>query len=168
MNRFISLSGVFLIMLSGCLSRPDNKSQRSEEKESDLIEFNRSLLVKDRALIREYSEKEKLPVKETSTGLWYLEVKRGEGPEIRLGDNVKFDFECSLLDGTVCYRGTTSLKVGYAEAASGVTEGLQMMNPGSEFMFIIPPYLAYGLTGDGDKIPGRSILIYRIRLREII
>lgn len=167
MTRLILLSIAVMLSLPACLSRPDTKSSALQNRESDLIDFNRSLLVKDRALITEYTEKEKLPVKETSTGLWFLEMKSGEGPEIKLGDNVKYDFECTLLDGTMCYRGTSSLKVGYADAASGVTEGLQMMNTGSEFMFIIPPYLAYGITGDGNKIPGRSILIYKIRIREI-
>ncbi|HUW91777.1 MAG TPA: FKBP-type peptidyl-prolyl cis-trans isomerase [Bacteroidales bacterium] len=168
MNRLFPLSVAVMITLSGCLTRPDNKSSDAGGKESDMIEFNRSLLVKDRALITDFAKEAKLSLTETSTGLWYFEMKRGAGPEIELGDDVKFDFECALLDGTVCYSGTTSLKVGYADAASGVTEGLQMMNPGSEFMFIIPPYLAYGITGDGNRIPGRSILIYRIRIREVI
>jgi len=167
MKRLIPLFFAFVISFSGCLSRPDSKSPDSRNNESDLIEYNRSLLVKDRAQITAYSEKEKLPVKETATGLWFLETRSGEGPVVELGDNVKFDFECSLIDGTLCYRGTSTLKVGYADAASGVTEGLQMMNTGSEFLFIIPPYLAYGHTGDGNKIPGRSILIYRIRIREV-
>ena len=51
-----------------------------------------------------------------------------------------------------------TIRVGYAGAESGVTEGLQMMSEGSDFIFIIPPYLAYGHTGDGDRIPGRAIL----------
>lgn len=168
MKRLIPLVFAIVIFLSGCLSRPDSKSSDPRNNDRDLIEYNRSLLVKDRALITAYTEKEKLPVKETLTGLWFLETKSGDGRKIELGNNVKFDFECSLLDGTLCYRGTSTLRVGYADAASGVTEGLQMMNTGSEYLFIIPPYLAYGHTGDGNKIPGRSILIYRIRIREVI
>jgi FKBP-type peptidyl-prolyl cis-trans isomerase len=167
MKRLIPLSIAVVISISGCLSRPDSKSSDPRNNDSDLIEYNRSLLVKDRALITEYAGKQNIPVKETSTGLWFLEMKSGKGPEIELGNNVKFDFECTLLDGTLCYRGTSSLRVGYADAASGVTEGLQMMNTGSEFMFIIPPYLAYGHTGDGNKIPGRAILIYKIRIKEV-
>jgi len=42
-----------------------------------------------------------------------------------------------------------------------------MMQEGSDYLFIVPPYLAFGLTGDGAKIPGRAILIYRIRIRDI-
>ena len=168
MKRIVPWSLLILIILSGCLNKPDNKSSGDLGKESDLIEYNKSLLTKDRTLITEFAEEAGLAVRETSSGLWYLETKGGEGPEIKLGDDVKFDFECTLLSGTRCYSGTTSLKVGYADAASGVTEGLQMMNPGSEYLFIIPPYLAYGLTGDGNKIPGRSILIYKIRIKEVI
>jgi FKBP-type peptidyl-prolyl cis-trans isomerase FkpA len=168
MIRIVIWSLMIMIFLSGCLNKPDNRSTEALDKESELIEYNKSLLSKDRTLITEFAEETGLAVRETSTGLWYLETKGGEGPEIKLGDNVKFDFECTLLSGVRCYSGTTSLMVGYADAASGVTEGLQMMRPGSEFLFIIPPYLAFGLTGDGNKIPGRSILIYKIRIKEVV
>ncbi|MZQ80461.1 MAG: peptidylprolyl isomerase, partial [Bacteroidales bacterium] len=63
--------------------------------------------------------------------------------------------------------GNQTIRVGYTDAGSGVTEGLQMMQEGSDYLFIVPPYLAFGLTGDGAKIPGRAILIYRIRVRDI-
>jgi len=42
------------------------------------------------------------------------------------------------------------------------------MQEGSDFLFIVPPYLAFGLTGDGGKIPGRAILLHRIRIKDII
>ena len=99
--------------------------------------------------------------------MWYSVISSGDGRKIKTGDNVTFDYECSVIDGETCYSGSQTLKVGFADAGSGVTEGLQLMSPGSDYLFIIPPYLAYGITGDGNKIPGRAILIYRIRIKEV-
>lgn len=163
-----SLSLIVLLVISGCSNKPDNRSTPSLKSDEGLIEMNKSLIAKDRELITIFTERMQLKATESPTGLWFYEMKRGEGKEVKTGDNVMFDFECTLLNGTPCYSGTKSLRVGYNDAGSGVTEGLQMMRQGSEFLFIIPPYLAYGLTGDGNKIPGRSILIYKIRVREII
>jgi FKBP-type peptidyl-prolyl cis-trans isomerase len=37
-----------------------------------------------------------------------------------------------------------------------------MLKPGGEAIFIIPPFLAYGFVGDGNKIPSRAVIVYNI------
>jgi FKBP-type peptidyl-prolyl cis-trans isomerase FkpA len=159
---------LILILMAGCLNKPDSRSAAKPASEKDLIELNRSLITSDREVITGYISKSDLSFRETETGLWVSIVEKGGGEAIKTGDNVTYYYECSLINGNPCYSGSNSLRVGYASVERGVTEGLQMMKPGSDFIFIIPPYLAHGLTGDGGKIPGRSILIYRIRIKEVI
>lgn len=162
---------IFILLLAlfatRCQNKPDSRSISKNPSEAELIEMNKSLISQDQELIKAYLNKSDLKYKETDTGMWYSIISSGDGREINTGDNVTFDYECSLTDGTTCYSGSQTLRVGFADAGSGVTEGLQMMSLGSDFMFVIPPYLAYGITGDGNKIPGRAILIYRIRIKEI-
>ena len=159
---------LILIFLTGCLNKPDNKSSVKQAPGTDLIELNRSLITSDRQMITDYISKSDISFKETETGLWYSIVDKGGGEAIKTGDDVSYYFECKLIDGNPCYSGSNTLRVGYASVERGVTEGLQLMKPGSDYIFIIPPYLAHGLTGDGRKIPGRSILIYRIKIKEVI
>jgi len=159
---------MILIFLTGCLNKPDNKSFVKQAPETDLIELNRSLITSDRQMITDYISKSDISFRETETGLWYSIVDKGGGEAIKTGDDVSYYFECKLIDGNPCYSGSNTLRVGYASVERGVTEGLQLMKPGSDYIFIIPPYLAHGLTGDGRKIPGRSILIYRIKIKEVI
>jgi FKBP-type peptidyl-prolyl cis-trans isomerase FkpA len=156
-----------LMLLTSCYHRPGNKSAEKPSQQRDLIELNKSFISSDRKLIEEYVGKSRLDFSETGTGLWYSIVEKGGGETIKTGDSVTYDYECTLLDGDPCYSGSQTLRVGYAGAERGVTEGLEMMKKGSVYVFIIPPYLAYGLTGDGDKIPGRAILIYRITIKEV-
>jgi FKBP-type peptidyl-prolyl cis-trans isomerase len=159
---------LILIFITGCLNKPDSKSSAKPASETDLIELNRSLITSDREVITNYIGKSDLSFRETETGLWYSIVENGGGEAIKTGDDVSYYFECKLINGNPCYSGSNALRVGYASVERGVTEGLQLMKPGSDFIFIIPPYLAHGLTGDGRKIPGRSILIYRIKIKEVI
>ena len=156
-----------MLLASQCQNKPHSKGTAEIPSEADLIEMNRSLISRDKEVIKDYLKKADRQYKETGTGMWYSVISVGDGRNIQTGDNVTFDYECSIMDGETCYSGTQTLKVGFADAGSGVTEGLQLMSQGSDYLFIIPPYLAYGITGDGNKIPGRAILIYRIRINEV-
>ncbi len=164
----IALMIALVILAAGCQNKPDSRSKITPRTEAELIEINRSMLTQDREQITSYLSKTDRQFTETETGLWYSVLTDGTGPAVKTGDNVSFDYECTLLNGDPCYSGTQTIRVGYADTGSGVTEGLQLMQQGSDYLFIVPPYLAYGLTGDGAKIPGRAILIYRIRIRDII
>jgi len=105
---------------------------------------------------------------ESPTGLWYQIINEGEG--VILTDNVKvvLDYVCSLLDGTECYSSKTlgpkELILGRSSMESGMNEGLRMLKPGGEAIFIIPPFLAYGLPGDGKMIPPRAVIVYNVHI----
>jgi len=157
-----------ILLLSGCQNKPDTRSNATPRTEAELIEINRSLITQDRQQITGYLSKTNRQFTETNTGLWYSVIEAGKGQTIKTGNDVSYDFECTLLNGDPCYSGTQTIRVGYTDAGSGVTEGLQLMQEGSDYLFIVPPYLAFGLTGDGGKIPGRAILVYRIRIKDII
>jgi len=158
---------LLMFVVGGCQNKPDNKSIIAPRSEAELIELNRSMITEDRDAITAFLNKTNRTFTETKTGLWYSIIETGSGPTVKTGDNVSYDFDCTLLNGNPCYSGTQTIKVGFSDAGSGITEGLQMMQKGSDYLFIVPPYLAYGLTGDGGKIPGRAILVYRIRIKDI-
>ena len=159
---------MIMVLAAGCQNKPDTRSTASPRTEDELIQINRTMITQDREQINGYLKKTNRQFTETNTGLWYSVLENGSGPSVKTGDNVSYDFECTLLNGEPCYSGTQTIRVGYTDAGSGVTEGLQLMQEGSDYLFIVPPYLAFGLTGDGGKIPGRAILLYRIRIKDII
>ncbi len=165
--RLVPYIALIAVIAAGCQNKPDSRSKAAPRSEAELIEMNKSMITRDRSTIADYLGKSERKFTETNTGLWYSVIVNGTGPSVKTGDNVSFDYECSLLNSNPCYSGTQTIKVGYTDAGSGVTEGLQMMQKGSDYLFIVPPYLAFGLTGDGAKIPGRAILIYRIRIKDI-
>ena len=121
---------------------------------NEMADLNRYMVRKDRERIQNYIERKNLRMTETQTGFWYQILKEGEGETFREKDKIILDYECSLLDGTRCYSskelGPKELILGKSEIEAGLNEGLRLLKPGSEAIFIIPPFLAYGLIGDRE------------------
>jgi FKBP-type peptidyl-prolyl cis-trans isomerase FkpA len=142
--------------------------QDRQENTGKLVEINRILVKKDQQRIAGYLERKNLKMKETGTGLWYNIEKQGDGQLAAKGKTAVIEYTVSLLDGTVCYssktEGTKTFRIGMGGVESGLEEGILLMKTGGKATFILPPHLAYGLPGDGKKIPARSILLYEVEL----
>jgi len=165
--RYIAL---FLIM-AGMLSCNHSEVNRNDGKapgKKEMAEMNRYMVQKDRERIQNYIERKGLSMKETESGLWYQIISEGNGEYFSDNDRVVMDYSCFLLDGTKCYdskeSGYKEIILGRSELESGLNQGLRMLKPGGEALFILPPFLAYGLVGDGKKIPPRSVVVYNIRI----
>lgn len=133
----------------------------------ELADLNRYFVQKDRERIESYIERRGLKMTESATGMWYG-IKTGDsGNVFKEDDKIIFDYECSLLDGTICYRsseiGQKEVILGKTKIEAGLDQGLRMLKPGDQAVFIIPPFLAYGLTGDGRKIPAKAVIIYEVK-----
>ena len=133
-----------------------------------MADLNRYLIMKDRERIENFIERKHLRMEETSSGLWYHIRKEGEGSLLTDNDRVIFDYECTLLDGTFCYssenKGPRDVALGRSDLEAGLNEGLRLLRKGGEAIFILQPYLAFGLPGDGNKIPSRAVLVYEIKI----
>ncbi len=162
---------IFFLLFSAfvsCKSDTNKKKQVSGPDNKEMADLNRYFVQKDRERIQNYIERKNLKMSETSTGLWYQVTNTGEGDFYKEKDIVIMNYNCSLLDGTSCYSseelGPKEVILGRSEMEAGLNEGLRLLKPGAEAVFIIPPYLAYGLIGDRKMIPPRSILVYKIEI----
>jgi len=57
--------------------------------------------------------------------------------------------------------------LGSGNVESGLEEGVLLMRVGDKALMLMPPHLAHGLTGDGDCIQRRAIILYDIELVSI-
>lgn len=110
-------------------------------------------------------------VKVTDTGLQYEVVTAAdEGAKPSIDDTVSVHYVGTLTDGT-----EFDSSIARGEPASfplkgvipGWTEGLQLMNVGSKFRFVIPSDLAYGDRGAGQNIGPGETLVFEVELLEI-
>jgi FKBP-type peptidyl-prolyl cis-trans isomerase FkpA len=158
----------FILGVASCREKQVNSTVNSKPGKNEMADLNRYLVQKDRERIVNYIERKGLRMIESPSGLWYQILKEGTGKALSDNDKVIMDYECSLLDGTKCYSskdlGPKELIIGRSEMETGLNEGLRYLKPGAEAIFIIPPFLAYGLVGDRKMIPSRAVIVYNVNI----
>lgn len=157
-----------LLLLACKREKPTVSEKEYAETKKQLIEVNKILVRKDQQIIKGYVERHGLDMTESGTGLWYHIIEKGNGEASREGLLATIDYKISLLDGSECYNsakdGLKTFTIGRGGVESGLEEGILMLNAGGKAKFIMPPHLAHGLPGDGNKIPARAIIIYDVEL----
>lgn len=133
-----------------------NKSKSAEQKRKgkEFLEVNKKIQ----------------GVIETKSGLQYKIVKEGQGENPKATDNVKVHYHGTLLDGTVFDSSKDRNQPAtfpLNRVIPGWTEGVQLMKPGSIYIFYIPSDLAYGDNGAGNQILPGATLIFEVELLEI-
>lgn len=119
----------------------------------------------------EYLDKNKTleGVIELEDGLQYKIIKTGTGNSPMVNDSVSIHFRAMFLDGKtfdMSYdTGPAGIKLD--RMIKGLSEGIQLMKPGSIYEFVIPWYLAYGEENFANIIPGGSTLRYHVELIQI-
>ncbi len=139
----------------------DSSKKRSHGNARDTLAETEEFLKKNRL---------KLDVIETPSGLQYTIVNPGEGASPTEGSTVEVIQRILLVDGTVIkdtFRTSETDRFTMAEAIAGLKEGLPLMKQGGRFRFVVPPDLAWGKRGAGDKIPPHATLIFDIRLERV-
>ncbi len=115
-----------------------------------------------------YSEKD---IVKTASGLGYIVIKEGTGPQPKAGQMIKVDYSGWLTNGKLfdssIQRGTpTNFPLGMGNVIAGWDEGLAMMKEGGKRLLIIPPELGYG-AADKGVIPPNSTLIFEVDLLDV-
>ncbi|HLO57180.1 MAG TPA: FKBP-type peptidyl-prolyl cis-trans isomerase [Bacteroidales bacterium] len=158
------------LVTGSCSRQPERQITEKEVRETQnaMVEVNRMLVQKDKQKITDYMRQHNLSLQESETGLWYGITKKGTGEPVKDGMTVTLEYDVRLLDGTRCYSsdslGNKQFTVGKGEVESGLDEGVRLLQKGSEAVLILPPHLAFGFQGDGDKIPARSIIVYHLKI----
>jgi len=107
-------------------------------------------------------------MKQTNTGLRYEITKNGVGKNIKKGEIITVEYHIFLLNGKEVYNsknnGLKRFAVEKSEEMAGLHEAVQQMNRGTEARLIIPSHLAYGASGDGNRIAPWQTLIMKIKV----
>ena len=132
-----------------------------------------------------WAQREKLPpedlafveknwpeAKKTSTGIRYIVLREGQGPNAKPGDKVSILYIGRLLNGTIFDQNQDREKpimvhVKRGEVIEGWDQILQFMKKGEKRLVIIPPELAYGTRGQPPSIPRSATLVFEIEILEI-
>ncbi|MGA2231977.1 MAG: FKBP-type peptidyl-prolyl cis-trans isomerase [Tepidisphaeraceae bacterium] len=109
----------------------------------------------------------------TKSGLTIVEVKDGTGVPSKPGDEVTVNYRGRLYYGGDEFANSYNtgdpwaLKLGNGDAIAGFDEAATGMRVGAKREVVIPPNLAYGADGRGDKIPPNSTLVFDLEMMHI-
>jgi FKBP-type peptidyl-prolyl cis-trans isomerase FkpA len=164
----------------------------SFQKKADFEKEQQALMEKKKAMVEEMKTKEpenikkyladnKIFARPTTSGLYYVESKRGTGAKPEKGKTVKVQYTGTLFDGKVF---DTSLEdvaktagiysqkrqyepftfvLGQGQVIPGWDEGIGLMRVGGKAKLVIPSSLAYGAQGSGP-IPPYTPLAFEVEL----
>lgn len=167
---YILLMILFLFSCSEKKTENENNIIDKQEVKTKLEDINRYLLQKELMMIDNYIKNQDLDFIRTGTGLRYVIIDQNEGDLIKQGDVVTISYEISSLNGDIFYtsvnEGNKSFVVGRGGVESGLEEAILKLHIGDEALLIIPSHLAHGLVGDGNKIPAKTTLIYKLKVIE--
>jgi FKBP-type peptidyl-prolyl cis-trans isomerase len=148
--------------------QPADTPEIERLKKEVLLRVNRELVEEDAVKIKAFAERSGWKMQPTESGLWYMIYSTGQGEKAVEGKVAALAYTVSLLDGTVCYSseqlGAKVFRLGQGGVETGLEEGVLLMRVGDKARFIMPPHLAHGLTGDGDCIRQRAIILYDVEL----
>ncbi len=163
---------LLLVVCLACQEKPKKTVEiPKQEMKQSMETANRYLLNEEEEEIERYVKRHGWEMVKTGTGLRYQIVRQGTGDRIKQGDVVSLDYELYSLQGELVYSsktdGVKSFKVGEGAVETGLDEAMSYLHYGDLANLILPFYLAYGLHGDDNKIPGYATLVYLIKINEI-
>ena len=169
---FFLLSVILLVFLFGaCTDDKKVKEVNEPEYQEKLIKLNKALVDQEQDAISDYIKRYGYSMEETKTGLHIMHLKIGDGMKPSFESEVTISYKINLLDGSYCYSSDSSgllkFQLGKSTEPVGLQEGVLNMKEGGQALMIVPSYLAYGVTGDGDKIGSNQSLVYKVELLKV-
>jgi FKBP-type peptidyl-prolyl cis-trans isomerase FkpA len=152
------------VRLKNILSSEDLESERESSYHTDFEQ--------EMSLLKNYIELTNTTEKPSSSGVYYIEKKKGTGKKAENGRTLVVHYTGTTIDGKIfdssLQRGKPfSFILGKGQVIKGWDEAFQFMQEGGEARFIIPSTLAYGSNGYSNLILPYSTLIFEVELLEV-
>lgn len=108
----------------------------------------------------------------SNLGFHYEDLVVGNGVDVKLGDEITFDYVGTFLNGSVFdssidRKCPLKITLGSGNVIKGLENGIIGMRPGGKRKIIVNPEFAYGKSGYAPVIPPNSILSFTVDLRII-
>jgi FKBP-type peptidyl-prolyl cis-trans isomerase FkpA len=140
----------------------ENRKMQMAEQEA----LAKEMQAKEQPSIEKYLADNKIKVKPTASGLYYIEVKKGSGASPKPTDIITFNYTGKFLDGKVfdssIERGTP-VEYPLNQLMPGWIEGIQLMKKGGKATLLVPSAIGYGPQGR-QGIPPYSPLTFEVEL----
>ena len=166
---------LFTFLLAGCRDQQTGSvvtsdKQLQDDKEAPYIEGNKKILRWEDEEMSLFIKRYGWNMQRTGTGMYVQVLNEGHGDSFQEGDDITLKYKTFLLNGEMVYSsdstGLKTFKVAKSEEIEALHEAAMMLLPGAKARLVIPSYLAYGVSGDGNKINGRLPIAMMVEVIE--
>lgn len=178
----------FNIGVADVMSMEDFRAYQMEQFEKSQKEAAaraEEQLKKDEQLIDDYLKENNLTAEKTASGLRYIILKEGNGPQAASGDMAVVDFTGTTLDGKMFYTSNRQqaesagelqegnpyepleFTIGAGQMIRGVDEGIALLKEGGKAKLFVPSTLAYGERGAGADIKPNQVIAFEVELLDL-
>ena len=142
-----------------------NPTSNTPDLKEHFINANRTIAQSEETSINEYVARRKWDMQKLPEGVRLWEYEKGRGPKINVEDSVHIVYSVEAINGKLIYSDITDDYVaGRRQQMIGLDQAVLQLSVGSRAKVILPSNLAYGIGGDGDRIPQSAILIIDVKV----
>ena len=163
MKRFI-LPGIFLLIVVVTFFSCNDEN---------IYEKSRKL---EREMLDEYIAENYPDIKPKPSGLYFIELEKGTGDTIKVGDRVQIYYATWTIDSFLLDQSVGFLEghryepfdvvIGSSGTIVGLQEGLTYMQPNAKAIMVINSNLAYGQNGSG-LVGGFTTLLMEVEVHKV-
>ena len=171
----------FDIKIKELVSKADFEKERNEAmaNQQKMIEEAKTNEPKE---LEKYLSDNKIKVKPTESGLYFIEIKKGAGAKAEKGKKVKVNYTGKLTNGNIFDTSVEAeaknanvynekrlyepfeFTLGEGQVIPAWDEAISMMKVGGKAKLVIPSKLGYGERGAGNAIPPCAVLVFEVEL----
>ncbi len=152
-----------LLSLAACHGDPPMvvaPTHRGNDLKENMINANKTIAQSEETAIDQYVARRHWDMQTLVNGARIMEYEVGKGPKVNYEDSVHIRYRVEAINGNVIYDSVDEHFVaGRRQQMIGLDEAVRALHFGSRAMVILPSNLAYGMGGDGDRIPQQAILV---------
>ena len=142
-----------------------NPTSNTPDLKEHFINANRTIAQSEETSINEYVARRKWDMQKLPDGVRLWEYEKGRGPKVNVEDSVHIVYSVEAINGKLIYSDITDDYVaGRRQQMIGLDQAVLQLSVGSRAKVILPSNLAYGIGGDGDRIPQSAILIIDVKV----
>lgn len=141
----------------------EEKMKKAAKREADLRRKK-----EEPELIDRFLKEHNITVEPSATGVYFLEIEKGTGPVVKVGDVVSIHYNLYNLDDKLIETsfGNEPLQfiAGANDMVPGIEEAVWKMNVGGKATIILPSKMAFDSIAISDDIPAYSPVVFDILL----
>ena len=158
--------------LSSASTQATEQAEKEKlSQEEKLMEANKVMLKKEQERIASYISRRGWDM-EQKEGVYVQELTARNGKAFVQDDKVKVEYDCELLTGEKIFSSKTDGAIVFTIGKGGnmplgLQTAVEAMSDGTRARVIVPYNMAYGLSGDGNKVPKSASLVYVLTVSKL-